>query len=80
MKTFKDYLEPKEEINEEDKKAIDSIKWLIDNDWGKDDKNQGIASQMFKGLSFSQEDIANKFMDEVNKFTSTLKDKYLKGE
>ena len=68
----------KSELVEAEDKAIDAIKWLIENDWGKDDKSQGTASQMFKGLSFSQEDIANSFMDEVNKFTSSLKDKYLK--
>jgi hypothetical protein len=77
MEKYKAKWSKEEEIKEEADKAIDAIKWLIENDWGKDDKSQGTAAQMFKGLSFSQEDIANKFMDEVNKFTSGLKSKYL---
>ena len=72
----------KEKIKEQDdsneKKAMDSIKWLIQNDWGKSNEIEGQASERFKALSFNDSDISNKFLDEVNKFTSTLEDKYLK--
>lgn len=65
------------EATDEDK-AMDSIKWLIDNDWGKSNDIEGQASERFKALSFNDSDISNKFLDEINKFTSGLKDKYLK--
>jgi flagellar hook-basal body complex protein FliE len=73
---FKDYLvEKKEPLNEADEaaKAEESIKWLVENDWGKDNETQGKASQLFKALSFNNSKEANDFMDKVNKFTSTIK-------
>ena len=68
----------KEANGSDEDKAMDSIKWLINNDWGKSNEIEGQASERFKALSFNDSDISNKFLDEVNKFTSTLEDKYLK--
>lgn len=74
------YVMSKEKIKEvsEEEKALDSIKNIIEMDWGKDNDSQGKASQLFKALSFNNSKIANEFMDEINKFTSSLKNKYLK--
>ena len=57
----------------DEEKAIESIQWLIDNDWGKNNDVEGQASQRFKALSFNDSDISNKFLDKINKFTSGLK-------
>jgi hypothetical protein len=62
----------------EEEKAKESIKWLIDNDWGKSNEIEGQASERFKALSFNDSDISNKFLDEINKFTSSLENKYIK--
>jgi hypothetical protein len=73
---MKEFLAEQKYITEEsndDAKAIESIKWLIENDWGKDNNSQGQATQRFKGLAFSDSKISNKFMDKINKFTSSLK-------
>jgi len=56
-----------------DDKAKSGIKKLISMDWGKDNKSQGIASEIFKGLSFNDSKLANDFMDKINKYTSSLK-------
>jgi len=61
----------------EEEKAKSAIKAIIETDWGKDNASQGKASELFKALSFNESDIANKFMDEINKFTAGLKSKYL---
>ena len=70
------------EAEDNDSKAVDkaesAIKVLVNDDWGKDNDSQGKASELFKALSFNDSDIANEFMDEINKFTSGLKNKYLK--
>ena len=68
----------KEQEDSDEKKAMDSIEWLITNDWGKSNEIEGQASERFKALSFNDSDISNKFLDEINKFTTSLKDKYLK--
>jgi len=78
-KSYKSIFDKKIKVVEqesEEEKAKESIKWLIDNDWGVDNDSQGKASQLFKALSFNNSSVSNKFMDEVNKYTSTLKDKY----
>ncbi len=63
-------------LENEEEKAQDSIDKIIDMDWGKDDKNQGIFAELVKGLSFSQSDKANKFLDKINKYTNSLKDEF----
>jgi len=62
--------ENQEEINEG--KAAEMIKELIDTDWGGDNAAQGKAVQLLKGLSFSDEPAANKFMKELDKVTSGM--------
>lgn len=67
----------KEEKSAEEK-AKAAIKDLIETDWGKNNDSQGKASELFKALSFNDSDIANKFMDKINKYTTSLKDEFLK--
>lgn len=68
----------KEETEEE--KAKKSIEEIIKTDWGKSNESQGKISQIFKALSFNDSTLANSFMDDVNKLTTSLKDKYLSQE
>jgi hypothetical protein len=56
----------------EEEKAKKAINALISDDWGKSNESQGKAVQLFKALSFNDSDLANKFMDKINKFTSNL--------
>jgi len=53
-------------------KASEIIKELIKTSWGGSNDDQGKAVQLLKGLAFSDEDAANKFMDKLDKFTSGL--------
>ena len=75
MKTFKEYFENTEITEEVDVKKI--ISDLIDTDFGGSNEEQGKAVQLMRGLSFSDDPLANKFMKAVNKFTSNMnKDDY----
>jgi len=78
------YLVPEEEHGDEivnkdlvltqevKNKAIEIVKELIDTSWGGDNKEQGKAVQLLRGLAFSDEDVSNKFMAALDKFTSGL--------
>lgn len=46
------------------------IKELIKTDWGGSNEEQGKAVQLMRGLSFSEDPLADKFMDKLNKITS----------
>jgi len=63
-----------EELNEEseDDKAKNSIKGIIEKDWGGDNKEQYGAAQLIVGLSGNNSKIANDFMDDLNKLTDKM--------
>lgn len=48
------------------------IKELIDSDFSGSNEEQGKAAQLFRGLAFSEDESANKFMKALDKFTSGL--------
>lgn len=60
----------KEESDEE--KTIKAIKDLIDTKWSGSNEEQGRAVSLMKGIAFSDTDVSNKFMKELDKFTSGL--------
>lgn len=62
-----------EPINEAEGKSISIIKELIKTSWSGDNNSQGKAIQLLRGLAFSDEDAANKFMKALDKFTDGLK-------
>ena len=53
------------------------IKELGDTQWSKDNETQGKAVQLLKGLAFSDEPIANKFMEALDKASSSIASKLL---
>ena len=61
----------KEQLEED--KSLKAIKDLIDTKWSGSNEDQGKAVALLKGLAFSDTDISNKFMKELDKFTSGLK-------
>ncbi len=61
----------KEDAGED--KSLEAIKDLIDTKWSGSNEDQGKAVALLKGLAFSDTDISNKFMKELDKFTSRLK-------
>lgn len=63
-----------EEISDEKVKEI--IKDLIDTDWSKDNESQGRAVSLLKGLAFSDNELANKFMKALDKASSGLKSQF----
>lgn len=56
------------------------IKDLMDTNWSKDNESQGKAAQLIRGLAFSDEDLANFFMKELDKATTVIGKKLLKIE
>lgn len=54
---------------EETKRAIQS---LISTNFGGSNEEQGKAVQLMRGLAFSDDPAANKFMQALNKFTSSM--------
>lgn len=63
-------VEEKEEIIEEAINIGDTIKSLIDTNFSASDEEQGKASQMLKGLLFSEDPIAKKFVKDLDKALS----------
>jgi hypothetical protein len=59
--------------------AKEAIKSLIETNWSGSNEEQGKAVQLLKGLAFSDDDIANKFMKKVDDFMSSLKDEFVEG-
>jgi hypothetical protein len=57
----------------EEDKSLEAIKDLIDTKWSGSNEDQGKAVALLKELAFSDTDISNKFMKELDKFTSGLK-------
>ena len=51
------------------------IDTLINTSWGGSNEEQGKAVQLLKGLAFSDDPKANKFMQALDKFTSGLDSK-----
>lgn len=78
MKKYKPLYKENEKLKEEETKSEDVIKDLIDTDWSKDNDSQMKAVQLLKGISLSDEDIANKFMKKIDDFTSDMKVEDLK--
>lgn len=63
-----------EAATEEDKvKAKDAIKAIIETDWGGSNEEQYKNIQLMIGLAGNDSDIANDFLEKINKFTSSLK-------
>jgi len=60
----------KKSVNEADTKKI--IKELIDTGWSGSNEEQMKAVQLLKGLATSDDELANKFMKELDKFTSGM--------
>lgn len=56
-------------------KVADMIKELISTKWSGSNDDQGKAVQLMKGLAFSDDPMANKFMKAVDDFTSGLNPK-----
>ena len=52
--------------------ATDIIKELIDTNWSGSNDEQGKAVQLMKGLAFSEEPAANKFMKALDNWASGL--------
>lgn len=48
------------------------IEELIDTEWSKDNDSQGHAAELIKELADSEEPVSNKFMEELDKFSSEL--------
>jgi len=59
------------ELNEENK-ASSVISELISTSWSGSNEEQMKAVQLLKGIALSDEDVANKFMKALDKFTSGL--------
>ena len=59
-------VEIEEGKNVNEAKTEDIIKELIDTDFGTDNDKQGKMVQMMKGLAFSDDEIATKFMKKVS--------------
>ena len=57
----------------EEDKSLEAIKDLIDTKWSGSNEEQGKAVALLKGLAFSDTDVSNKFMKELDTFTSGLK-------
>lgn len=71
---FNDYLKEEEK---KDVKASSIIAELIDTSFGGSNEDQMKAVQLLKGLALSEEEVSNKFMKDLDKFTSGLnKDDY----
>lgn len=49
------------------------IKAVIDTNWSKDNESQMKVLQLMKGIATSDEEVSNKFMAAIDKFTSSLK-------
>ena len=60
------------EADTDDKKTKEAIKAIIKTNWGGDNKEQGKAAELIKGLSFSDSSIANAFMKDLNKVTDAM--------
>lgn len=56
------------------------IKDLGDTNWSKDNEAQMKAIQLLKGLAVSDDDLANKFMEKMDKYSTTVADAMLEGE
>ncbi len=65
-------VEGKLEEKSDDEGAKSGIKAIIDTDWGGSNSEQGKASELIKGLSFNDSDLANKFMSDLNKLTDKM--------
>ena len=48
------------------------IKDLIETDFSGSNEEQGKAAALFKGLAFSDDPAANKFMKKIDEYTSSL--------
>lgn len=75
MKRYTKRFNEAEKSKEE--KAKDAIKAIIETDWGGSNEDQYKNVQLMSGLASNDSDLANKFMDDLNKYTSSLKSKYL---
>jgi hypothetical protein len=64
--------ESRVKINEEENKAKQAIKALIDTEWSSDNAAQMKAVQLLKGIALSDDSEANEFMKKLDKFTSGL--------
>lgn len=60
------------EEKKDSKEAENSIKAIIDTEWSKEDE-KGKALGLFKGLLFSEDPKAKKFMAALDKMTSGMK-------
>ena len=68
MKRYK----PKFKEEGEDASAK-AIKDLIALNWGDNEEHQNTALQLFKGLVYANNPVADKFIQKVSDFTSELK-------
>ena len=59
-------------VNEEDEKAKEIIKELIDTGWSGDNESQMKAVQLLKGLATSDSPEANAFMKKLDQATSAM--------
>lgn len=78
VKEYKSIFKIKEQNEKE--KAINAIKEIIETSWSGSNEDQGKMVQTMKGLAFNDSKIANDFMNDLDKFTDTLGEKYLSQE
>ena len=65
----------KKEVKEDEsdeQKAKDSIKGIIDKDWGGSNEDQYASAQLITGLAGNDSKVANDFMDDLNKLTDKM--------
>ncbi len=67
----------KEEVDESEAAAKKAIKALMDTNFSGNNEAQGKMAQLIRGLAFSEEDISNKFMAELDKAVTTIGKKVL---
>ena len=77
MSRAKEILKKEEtnEVDTEKSEAFDvsqAIKSLVDTNFSGSDEEQGKASQLIKGLFFSDDEKAKKFVKKIDQLTSNL--------
>lgn len=70
---FKELVAAARAMNEEkDPDVKEVIKDLIDTNWSKSQESAGKAVNMLKGLAFSKDPMAEKFIKDLDQLTNTM--------
>jgi len=57
----------------DDKKVINAIKLVINSKWSGSNEEQGKILEIMKAIAFSDEDISDEFMKDLDSATSKMK-------